>query len=87
MCKLYRELESRKIGEFKIVVAMSNSPSRKNNGFSYDSNEKHFDEIVDPGYGHSFHFPTSKQLLQMTNFEEMVELDIFYSNPKKYSLP
>ena len=47
---------------------MSKPPSRKKYGFSYDSNEKYFDEIVDLGYGISFHLLTSEQLLQMTDY-------------------
>ena len=39
----WRELESRRIREFRKEVAMSKSPSRKKYGFSYDSNEKYFD--------------------------------------------
>ena len=41
---------------------MSEPPSRKKYGFSYDSNEKCFDEVVDLGCGHSFQLLTSEQL-------------------------
>ena len=41
-------------------MAMSKSPSREKYGFSYDSDEKNFDEIVDLGYGNSFHLFTKK---------------------------
>ena len=37
--------------------------------------KKKFDEVVDLGYGTSFHLLTSEHLLQMTNFEKMVEFD------------
>ena len=83
----WRELESRRVREFGKELAMSNSPSRKKYGFSYDSNEKYFDEVVDLGYGNSFHLPTSEHLLQMTIFEKMVEFDIFYRDPKKCFSP
>ena len=66
---------------------MSKSPARKNYGFSYDSNEKYFDEDVDLGYRNSFHLLTSEHLLQMTIFEKMVEFDIFYRDPKKCFSP
>ena len=56
---------------------------RTRDGFSYDSNEKYFDEVVDLGYGNSFHLLTSEHLLQMTIFEKMVEFDIFYRDLKK----
>ena len=56
---------------------------RTRDGFSYDSNEKYFDEVVDLGYGNSFHLLTSGHLLQMTIFEKMVEFDIFYRDLKK----
>ena len=45
---------------------MSMSPLRKKYGFSYDSSEKFFHEVVDLGYGNSFFLLTSKHLLQMT---------------------
>ena len=60
---------------------------RKKYGFSYDSNEKYFDEYVDLGYGNSFHLLTSEHLLQMTIFEKMIEFDIFYRDPKKCFSP
>ena len=66
---------------------MSKSPSRKKYRFSYYSNGKYFDEVVDLGYGNSFHLLTSEHLLQMTVFEKMVELDIFYRDPKKCFSP
>ena len=83
----WRELESRRVREFRKELTMSKSPSRKNYGFSYDSNEKYFDEVVDLGYGKSFQLLISEPLLQMTIFEKMVEFDIFYSDPKKYFKP
>ena len=43
----WRELESRRVREFRKKVAMSKSPSRKMYGFSYDSNETCFDEVRD----------------------------------------
>ena len=58
----WRELESRRVREFTKKLAMSKSPSRKKYGFSYDSNEKYFDEVVDLGYGNSFHLLTSEYL-------------------------
>ena len=66
---------------------MCKSPSRKNYGFLYQSNEKCFVEVVDLGYGNSFHLLTSEKLLQMTTFEDMLELDIFYKDPKKCFSP
>ena len=39
---------------------MSKSPSRKKYGFSYDSDDKYFDEVVDLGYGNSFHLLTNE---------------------------
>ena len=83
----WRELESRRVREFGKELAMSKSPSRKKYGFSYDSNEKYFDEVVDLGYGNSFHLLTSEHLRQMTIFEKMVEFDIFYRDPKKCFSP
>ena len=83
----WRKLESRRVGEFRKELAMSKSPSRKKYGFSYDSNEKYFDETVDLGYGNSFHLLTSEHLLQMTIFDKMVEFDIFYRDPKKCFIP
>ena len=55
----WRELESRRIREFRKELAMSKSTSKEKYGFSYDSNEKNFDEVVDLGYGNSFHLLTS----------------------------
>ena len=66
---------------------MSKSTSRKKYGFSYDSNEKNFNEIRDLGYGNSFYLLTSEHLLQMTIFEKMVEFDNFYRDSKKCSSP
>ena len=66
---------------------MSKSPSRKKHGFSFDSNEKYFDEVVDLGYGNCFHLLTTAHLLQMTIFEKMVEFDIFYRDSKKCFSP
>ena len=59
----WRELESKRIREIKKELAMSKSTSRKKYGFSYDSNEKIFDEAVDLGYGSNFHLLTSEHLL------------------------
>ena len=56
----WRELESKRVREFRKELAMSKSPSRKKYGFSYDSNEKYFDEVVDLGYGNSFHLLTNE---------------------------
>ena len=83
----WRELESRRVREFRKELVMSKSPSRKKYGFSYGSNEKYFDEVVDLGYGNSFHLLTSVHLLQMTIFEKMVEFDIFYRDPKNCFSP
>ena len=66
---------------------MSKSPSIKNYGFSYDLNEKYFDENVDLGYGNSFPLFTREQLLQITVFEEMVDFDIFYRDSEKRFSP
>ena len=55
-------------------------------GFSYDSDKKYFDKVVDLGYGNSFQLLTPEHLVQMTIFEEMVEFDI-YRDPKKYFSP
>ena len=66
---------------------MSKTSSRKKYGFSYDSNEKYFDGVVDLGYGNSFHLLTFELLLQMTIFEKMVEYDFFYRDPKKVFSP
>ena len=65
---------------------MSKSPSRKKYGFSYDSNEKYVDEVVDLGYGNNFYLLTSEHLLQMTIFEKMVEFDILRSEGVLQSL-
>ena len=43
----WRELESRRVRELRKELAMSKSTSRKKYGFSYDSNEKIFDELRD----------------------------------------
>ena len=60
----WRELESKRFREFRKELAMSKSRSRKKYGFSYDSNEKNFDETVDLRYGNNFHLLTSsKQML------------------------
>ena len=83
----WRELESKIIREFRKKLALSKSPSRKKYGFSYNSNEKYFDEIIDLGYGNSFHLLTTEHLLQMTVFDEMVEFDIFHRDPKKCFSP
>ena len=66
---------------------MSKSTSRKKYGFSYDSNKKNFDEVVDLGYGNSFHSLKSEHLLQMTVFEKIVEFYIFYRDPNKCFSP
>ena len=78
----WRELESKKRA-FRKKVAMSEPPSRKKYAFSNDLNGEYFNEFVDMGYGHSFRLLTREHLLQMTIFEEMVEFDIFYRDPKK----
>ena len=46
------EKDSRKteLENLEKEVAMSKPPSRKKYGFSNDSNEKYFDEIVNLGY-------------------------------------
>ena len=75
----WRELESKRITEFGTELAMSKSCSRKKYGFSYYSNEKIFDEVVDLGYENSLQLFSSEHLLQMTIFE----FDIFYRDPKK----
>ena len=36
----WRELESKRVREFRKELAMSKSPSRKKYGFSYDSDDK-----------------------------------------------
>ena len=66
---------------------MSKSHLRKKYGFSYVSNEKIFDEVVDLGYGNSFHLLTIEHLLQMTNFGKMVEIDTFYRDPENCFSP
>ena len=66
----WRELESKRVRDFRKELAMSKSPSRKKYGFSYDSDDKYFDEVVDLGYGNSFHLLTDEHLLQMTIFEK-----------------
>ena len=83
----WRELESKRVREFRKKLAMSKSPSRKKYGFSYDSNEKYFEEVVDLGYGNSFYLLTNEHLQQMTIFEKMVDFDIFYRDPKKCFSP
>ena len=83
----WRELESKRVREFRKELAMSKSPSRKKYGFSYDSNKKYSDETVDLGYGNSFHWLISELLLQMIFFGKMVEFDIFYRDPKKCFSP
>ena len=55
---------------------MSKTPSRKKYRFSYDSNENYFDETVDLGYGKCFHLLSSEHFLQVTDFEQMVELTL-----------
>ena len=52
---------------------MSKSLSRRKYRFSYDSNEKYFDKVVDLGYGNSFRLLTSEHLLQMI-FENWLNL-------------
>ena len=66
---------------------MSKSHSRKNYGYSYDSNKKSVEKIVDLGYRNSFHMHKSEYLLQMTFFEELFEFNIFYRDPKKFFSP
>ena len=63
-------------------MARSKSNSRKSTGFLYDSNEKIINEVVDLGYGNSFHLFTSENLLQMAIFKNMVEFVYFYRDPK-----
>ena len=83
----WRELESKSIRDFRKELAMSNSPSRKKYGFSYDSKLKNFDEFVDLGYGNSFYLLTSEHLTQRIIFEKWLEFDIFYRNLKKCFSP
>ena len=83
----WRQLESERIREIRKELAMSKSTSRKKYRFSYDSNEKNFDEVVDLGYGNGFQLLTSEHLLEMTIFEKMVEFDIFYRDSKKCFSP
>ena len=52
----WRELESKRVREFRKDLAMSKSLSRKKYGFSYDSNENYFDEVVDLEYVKYFSF-------------------------------
>ena len=66
---------------------MSKTLSRKKYGLSYESNEKFFDEIADVGHGNSFHLLASDNLLEMIAFEEMVQFDTLYREPKKFSTP
>ena len=66
---------------------MIKSPLKNKCGFSIDSNENYFVEMVDLGYGISFQLLTSEHLLQMTTFEEKVEFGIFYRYPKKFFCP
>ena len=82
----WRELESKRVREFKKESAISKSPSRKKYGFSYDSNEKIFDEVVDLGYGNSFHLLTNEHLLQMTIFEEKKWLNLTSSTEIRRSV-
>ena len=42
---------------------------------------------MDLGNGKIFHLLTSEHLLQMTIFEKIVEIDIFYRDPKKCFSP
>ena len=82
-----RELESRRIREIRTESAMS--PSRKEYEFPNESNEKHFYEVVDLGYGNRFHLLANEHLLQMNVFEKkmLVECDIFYRDAKKCFSP
>ena len=69
----WRELESRRVREYRKELAMSKSLSRRKYRFSYDSNEKYFVKFVDLGYGNSFRLLTSEHLLQMI-FENWLNL-------------
>ena len=73
----WSELESKRIWEFR-----KNFLEKKN-----DSYEKYFDEIVNLGYGNSFHLLANELLQQMTILEEIVEIDIFYRDRKKCFSP
>ena len=42
---------------------------------------------MDLGYANSFHLLTSEHLLQMTIFEKLAEVDIFYRDLKKCFSP
>ena len=55
---------------------MSKTPSRKKYRFSYYSNENYLDETVDLRYGKCFHLLSSERFLQVTDFEQMVELTL-----------
>ena len=63
-------------------MVMSKTHSKKEYGFSYDSNENFFDKIAGLRYGKNFYLLTKEVSLQLIVFEEMVELDIFYRDPK-----
>ena len=54
-------------------MVKSKSPSRKQYGFSHDSNEKLFDEINDLGYVNSFHLLITELLMQIITFEKIVD--------------
>ena len=83
----WRELESKRIREFRKELARSKSILRKKYGISYDSNEKIFDENVDLVYENSFHLLTSEHLQQMTVFKKLIAIDVFYRDPKKCLSP
>ena len=66
---------------------MSKASSRTKYCFSYDSNEKSFDGVVDLGYGNSFHLLACELLLQMTIFEKMVFLTSSTEIRRSISVP
>ena len=77
----WRELESKRIREFRKELARSKSILRKKYGISND------DEDVDMGCGNKFHLLTSEHLQQMTVFKKLIEFDVFYRDPKKCLSP
>ena len=83
----WRELESKNLDNLEKNWLCLSHLREKKYGFSYDSNEKYFEEVVDLRYGNSFHLLTTENLLQMMVFEEKVEFGIFNRDPKKCFSP
>ena len=55
--------------------------------FPCGSNEKKVDEIIDLEWGNVFHLLTMTDLLQISNFAEMIDFDNFYKDSKKCFVP